>query len=261
MEREVEMLAAADDCLVHLVQGLDRLAVCIAVTGALRVKLLTLDWSELAELAEDGIGKGHELFHQSTPGQAEQQALLTLVKDEPAKRGPTDWLPWLLRARSTVIHRPPKIWLVLVTDDGRRRPTGLSRPFHRQPGWPEMEAWLSSRGGGVFEIILNDEPASTLDGLTGSVCGLVTVLAKQCSSLVLTRRADPSLLVQSGRQWADHFDKPLLNFPGYGKPPKARVDNVQVHVSPDTGVRMRAFRMLDAQAQEWRRDSESNPMP
>jgi hypothetical protein len=256
MEREVEMLAAAEDCLVHLVQGLDRLAVCIAVVGALRVKLLTLDWNELTELAEYGISKGHQLFHQSGPGQAEQQALLTLVNDEPAKHGPTDWLPWLLRARSTVIHRPPKTWLVLMTADGRR-PTGLSRPFHRQPGWREMEAWLRSRGGGVFEIILNDEPASTLDGLTGSVCDLVTVLANQCSSLVSKRRADPSLLVQSGRQWADYFDKPLLDFPGYGKPPKARVDNAQMHVSPDTGRRMRAFRLLDAQAVEWRRDSES----
>ena len=45
-----EMLAAIDHCVLHLVQGLDRLAVCVAVTGALRVKLLTLDWNELAEL-------------------------------------------------------------------------------------------------------------------------------------------------------------------------------------------------------------------
>jgi hypothetical protein len=134
-----------------------------------------------------------------------------------------------------------------MTED-RKRPTGLTRPFHRQPGWPETEAWLSSRG----EIVLNDEPTSTLEGLTRSVSGLVTVLAEQCTSLVLRRRANPSLLVQSGHQWLDYFNEPLLNFPGYGAPPKVRLERVDVHISPDTGVRMRAFRMLDAQADEWR---------
>lgn len=66
-----------------------------------------------------------------------------------------------------------------------------------------MEAWLTARHEGEFEIILNDEPASTLDGLAGSVCGLVTVLADQCSSLVLKRRADPTLLLQPGYQWVE----------------------------------------------------------
>jgi hypothetical protein len=253
-EREVEMLAAADHCLHHLVQGLDRLAVCIAVTGALRVKLLKLDWDELAKFAEKRASKGHELLRQSAAGEPEQQALLSVVIDEPANHGPTDWLPWLLRARNTVTHRPPKTWLAFMTQD-RKRPTGLTRPFHRQPGWPEMEAWLSSRGGGAFAIVLNDEPASTLDGLTRSVCGLVTALAERCTSLVLKRRANPRLLVQSGHQWLDYFNEPLLNFPGYETPPKVRLERANVHISPDTGVRMRAFRMLDAQADEWRRNT------
>jgi hypothetical protein len=226
------------------------------VTSALRIELLQLDWVALTRFARERAGKGHDLLRQSLPGQTEQRALLSLVVDEPAKHGPTDWLAWLLRARNTVIHRPPKTWLALMTSD-RGRPTGLSRPFHRQPGWPEMEAWLTSGGGGEFEIILHDEPASTLDGLTGSVCGLVTVLAKQCSSLVLKRRADPSLLVQSGQQWHGYFDRPLLNFPGYGKPPKARLDRGEIHATPDMARRMKAFRMLDAQAYEWKRNSGS----
>jgi len=256
VDREAEMLSAAEHCLFHLVQGLDRLAVCIAVTGALWVRLLRLDWIELAGLAKAGGGRGHDRFRQSGPGEAEQRDLLTLVKDEPANHGPADWLAWLLRARSTVIHRPPKTWLALLTSD-RNRPTGLSRPHYRQPGWPEMEAWLSSRGRGAFEIILNDEPASTLDGLTGSVCGLVTVLAERCASLVLIRRADPAVLVQPGRQWPHYFDQPLLNFSGYGTQPKVRLDRVEVHVSPETVRRMRAFRLLDAQAYEWKREDGS----
>jgi hypothetical protein len=229
------------------------MAVCIAVTSALRVKLLVLDWNALPRFARERAGKGNNLLRQSAAGEAEQLALLTLIVNEPAKHGPTDWLAWLLRARNTVIHRPPKTWLALMTSD-RGRPTGLTRPFHRQPGWPEMEARLTSRHEGEFEIILNDEPASTLDGLTRSVCGLVTVLADQCSSLILKRRSDPKLLVQPGYQWAEYFDKPLLDFPGYGKPPKVRVGGVEVHISPDTGRRMRAFRLLDAQAAEWKRN-------
>jgi len=255
-EREVEMLASAEHCLLHLVQALDRLAVCVAVTSALRVEVLELDWSALAKFARTRAGKGHELLRQSPAGEAEQLAILRMILDEPAVHGPIDWLAWLLRARNTVIHRPPKTWLALMTSD-RGRPTGLTRPFHRQPGWPEMEAWLNSRHEGEFEIILNDEPASTLDGLTGSVCGLVTVLAERCSSLVSKRRADPKLLVQPGYQWPEYFDKPLLDFPGYGNPPKVRLNGIEVHVSPDTGRRMRAFRLLDAQAYEWKRDPES----
>jgi hypothetical protein len=248
----VEMLAAADHCFHHLVQGLDRLAVCIAVTGALRVKLLKFHWDELDKFAKERAGKGNDLYRQSAAGESEQQALLSLVIDEAAKHGPTDWLPWLLRARNTVTHRPPKTWFTLVTSD-RTRPTGFTRPFHRQPDWPEMEALLTSRqGSGFFEMILNDEPASTLDGLTRSVCGLVEVLAKRCTSLVLKRRANPSLLVQHGHQWVDYFNQPLLNFPGYGTPPKARLDRVDVHVNPELGVRMRAFRMLDTRAGDWK---------
>jgi hypothetical protein len=133
-EREVEMLAAADHCFHHLVQGLDRLAVCIAVTGALRVKLLKFHWDELDKFAKERAGKGHGLYRQSAAGESEQQALLSLVIDEAAEHGPTDWLPWLLRARNTVTHRPPKTWFTLVTAD-RTRPTGFTRPFHRQPDW------------------------------------------------------------------------------------------------------------------------------
>lgn len=252
VEREVEMRAAADHCFHHLVQGLDRLAVCIAVTAALRVKLLELDWSKLTKFARERPGKGHELLRQSQAGEAEQQLLLSLIVDEPAKHGPIDWLAWLLRARNTLTHRPPKTSFALLTSD-RKRPTGFSRPFHRQPGWPEMEALLaSSQGGGVFEMILNDEPASTLDGLTGSVCGLVEVLADQCTSLVLKRRANPSLLVQPGHQWPDYFEKPLLSFPGYGTSPKARPERAEVRVNLDLGVRMRAFRMLDTRAGDWK---------
>jgi hypothetical protein len=253
-EREVEMLASADHCLLHLVQALDRV-VCVAVTSALRVKLLELGWSALLKFSTGGASKVKERLRQPAAGEAEQFALLSLIVNEPSKHGPTDWLAWLLRARNTVIHRPPKTWLTLMTSDRGRR-TGLTRPFHRQPGWPEMEAWLTARHEGEFEIILNDEPASTLDGLAGSVCGLVTVLADQCSSLVLKRRADPTLLVQPGYQWVEYFEKPLLDFRGYGKPPKVRMNGVEVHISPDTARRMRAFRLLDAQAYEWKRDSE-----
>jgi hypothetical protein len=249
-EREVEMLAAADHCFHHLVQGLDRLAVCIAVTAALRVKLLKFDWDELDKFARERAGKGHDVYRQTAAGEAEQLALLSLVVDEPAKHGPTDWLPWLLGARNTVTHRPPKTHFALLTSD-RRRPTGLTRPFHRQPDWPEMEALLTSRQGGIFEMILNDEPTSTLNGLTRSVCGLVEILAKQCTTLVLKRRANPSLLVQSGHQWIKRFNQPLLNFPGYGTRPRASMDRADIHVNPDLGRRMRAFRMLDARAGDW----------
>ena len=69
-----------------------------------------------------------------------------------------------------------------------------------KPKIADMEAPLTSRQGGIFEMILNDEPSATLDGLTRSVCGLVEILAKQCKTLVLKRRANPSLLVQPGHQ-------------------------------------------------------------
>ena len=67
----------------------------------------------------------------------------------------------------------------------------------------------------------------------------------------------PFEVVQPGYQWPEYFDKPLLDFPGYGNPPKVRLNGIEVHVSPDTGRRMRAFRLLDAQAYEWKRDPES----
>jgi hypothetical protein len=86
-EREVEMLASADHCLLHLVQALDRMAVCIAVTCALRVKLLELDWNALLRFARERAGKGNNLLRQSAAGEAEQLALLSLIVNEPAKRG------------------------------------------------------------------------------------------------------------------------------------------------------------------------------
>jgi hypothetical protein len=70
----------------------------------------------------------------------------------------------------------------------------------------------------------------------------------------MKRRVNPSLLIQTGRQWPRYLDRPLLNFAGYGKPLRARLDGVEVHVSPDVVVRMRAFNLLDTQTEDWRRN-------
>jgi hypothetical protein len=246
------MTSAAEHCLFRLAQALDRVAVCIAVTGGFRLELLKVDWTVLAKIAEKGHEPGHELRRQPPAGLDKQRDLLTLMRDEPANQGPMDWLAWLLRARNTLTHRPPKtLWAMLTSDRGRD--TGLSRPFHRQPGWAEMEALLRTEGPeGLFGMVLKDEPASTLEGLTASTSSLLVALSSACIDVVQARRHDPSVLVQNGGQWPDYFDQPLLHFPGYGNPPKVRMKNARVHLSPDSGDRLNAFRLGNRWASDWK---------
>lgn len=116
-----------------------------------------------------------------------------------------------------------------------------------------MEALLRTEGPeGLSGMVLENEPASTLDGLTASTSSLLEALSSACVDVVQARRQDPSVLVQNGGQWPGYFDQPLLHFPGYGNPPKVRMKNARLHVSPDSGDRMNAFRLGDPWASEWK---------
>lgn len=73
--------------------------------------------------------------------------------------GPTDRLAWLLRARNTATHRPPRTNLSLLLKRGQ----GLSRPLYSQSGWSESEALLeTAQVGTIFGFLLDDTPVPTL---------------------------------------------------------------------------------------------------
>jgi len=254
-ERELEIHLSAEHCLFHLAQALDRAAACLVVAGAFRLPLLQLDWGKLAAMAAKGAEPGHRLRIQSRAGREQQAATLALIKKEPEAHGPKDWLPWLIRTRNTLTHRAPQTKIALVLED-RGAPSGLTWPFHRQPGWAELEAFMKTAGGeGLNQILLDDDPQSTLDGLFTSTCSLLSVLIEHVVQLSALRRTDPSLLVQTGGQWPGYFDQPVLHFAGYGNSPKVqRGEGLSFNISSVGSLRAQAFRLGDRWASAWRGD-------
>jgi hypothetical protein len=250
--RERQVLMTAEHCFYHLAQALDRVAAgVVAVAAFKRTNLIEVDWGSLDSPRNAVRDRQQSKFLEplGAPGRELQDRLLKAA-DNTAAHGPVDWLPWLIRARNSATHRPPKMQLDFLTGD-RRSSIGMLHPFYRQPGWTDTETLVAGGGGhGPAGMYIMKQTTQILDGLVGSVTGLTESLGKVMLEVWRTRRDDPRLLVQPGEQWPTVLGQPTLDFPGYG--PDAPIhENGMAHVSPDSAKRLKASRVMDAARGQW----------
>ncbi len=221
----------------HLAQALDRLAAIVVAIGALRTNLLKASWPTLADTRIPELG----VFAQTPEGAARQQNYLAEVLKVANDAGPIDWLPWLLAARNTAVHRAPKIGMNVMTKGSMAHgeSSRLVDVFHRQPDWSDIEALATSgaKNEGLDDFLLIQEPNELLKGLVRSTAALADGTVGLSLELWSERTAEPGLLIQPAKQWPRTLNE--LSFPGYDNP----LDIIRtgaVHVSPDLALRMRA---------------------
>jgi len=226
----------------HLAQALDRLAAIVVAIGAVRTNLQKASWPTLADARIPQEG----LFAQTPEAASRQRRYLADVLKAANDAGPTDWLPWLLAARNTAVHRAPKIGMNVMTKGStvHGESSRLVDVFHRQPDWSDIEGFAVSgaKNEGLDDFLLIQEPHELLQGLIRSTAALADAAVGLSLELWRERTADPSLLIQPARQWPRTLNE--LSFPGYDSPLNI-IRTGAVHVSPDLALRMRASGVFD----------------
>jgi len=177
----------------------------------------------------------------------QQNARLARLHDDllqcEADAGPDGWISWLVAMRNTVVHRARRV----VTFNVNRGPgdqVDFALLLPRSPELTEVEAWIYA-GGQVashFEV-----PAGEfLTKLAASVHQYVDSAARLLITLWAERKADPSLITQSARQWKEPMSiiKPVPSFGGFDVPAIAGTIS-EVGVSNEMAVRLRAAGLTD----------------
>lgn len=243
----------------HLCQCLDRLAAAVLVVGAVNRDVAKAAWTQIEDLQKTAREKSstltlrkrikEQLEPTGTPGRALQEELLLSVADH-EEFGPPDWLPWMLETRHTFTHRGESTRLVILK--GRPgRPEGLHRGLPRTPKRSDVESFglQPPTRQSLEQLLLPKGTPETLEGLVDSTSGLAGQLAQAMQTCWVARRENPTLLIQHGKQWSKVEHVEPMRFEGYG--PKVALllgDGASVRVSPSTGKRMRAARILDVDA-------------
>ena len=157
--------------------------------------------------------------------------------------GPEGWISWLVGMRNTVVHRARRV----VTFNTNRGPGGhvdFALFLPRSPELTEVEAWIYAGGhvASQFEV-----PAGEfLTRLAASVHSYVDAAAGLLMALWAERKAAPSLIEQSPRQWKEPTGiiKPVPSFGGFDIPAVAgKVSGVGV--SNELALRLDAAGLAD----------------
>lgn len=252
--REDRIDAWSEQTIVSLAQALDRAAAVVIIVAGINQNVIRTDWGKLESLAikapnngpHQGLTHG-KLADAGTDGRERQNAVLSYVSSA-SDHGPTDWLPWLIKQRNTMVHRAPRLVLQQMIGS-RRQATGIIKPFPRQPDWVGTRAMIEASKTGLGSMSLDSAPQNVLEGLRGSVSTLLTALLEQSRELWLSRRADPSLIIQPGSSWNPLSKTAVLDFPGYGDPAPAQTSEIYLH--PSLARRLRAARLTDEQVHLW----------
>lgn len=251
--RAAEMGQAAEHAFYHLAQVLDRLAACLIGVAGLKADIVGAAWSTVERAVRSmGTTSTKILYELDMPGRQAQENLLTGVMRQ-ASRGPSDWLPWLLRQRHTLAHRAPKMeWSLLARD--RRGGTKLVTPFPAQPGWSDVEAFVRNNPAeGLADMLLMEDPHETLVEFLKQTTELSVVLLNELLCLWRMRRSDTRLIIQPGEQWPAVMGAVALEFDGFGV---AAIDVVDgpgsaMYIAPQHGRRFRASKVMDDASGFW----------
>lgn len=155
---------------------------------------------------------------------------------------------WMRDTRNGMTHRAGAKRITTMTKDGR-----FVRLFYRQPRWSELQSMVFGARPPkkpLFDAFILSASEDILDGLCESMGKFVEAVVAAMGACWAERRADPSLIVQHGRQWRLRDpSESMSNFPGYGLAvvPDAR----QLRISPSSGRRWAAGRVLDDRRADW----------
>ena len=254
-KRREDMQAVwSEQILVSLAQALDRLAAVALIVSGIKEDVLRADWVSLMAIAKkearggptQGLRQGVYADLDSAGREHQHSFLATIARSE--SHGPEDWLPWLLKARNTGVHRAPRMRVyTMVTDRGRI--SGLILPLPAQPDWADTEAVVHTSRGGFESMFLQQAPQLIYEGLLASVVSLVAAVSEASRELWIERRANPELIIQHGGTWRPMDKASIVRFHGYGEAAPTVTKEIALH--PSIIRRLRAAKLFGDQVDEW----------
>jgi hypothetical protein len=238
-------LSAALDCLAGTIIGV----------LALSTPILKADLDRVRKLLGK-IGRG------STDGQRVQAQFADRFEALIALSGPLGWLDWMLSFRNMLVHRGRRLEMgqflprapLLYGADAQpvqrcRRATHLPR----DPGRSDVEVWREAPcrfGDHWHGLVLSEEAAATLTGLSGSAKNLINLAAGYLAEVWNWRRANPSALPQPSAQWPKGPATQAVSFAGYA-PGSLPLSPSMAMLHPTDARRFRAAALDDAARPQW----------
>jgi hypothetical protein len=254
-ERELRINHSSEHCFFHLSQALDRLAAALAIVGVIGdTDVATIYFTQVQALANVANKQANDSLERVEPlgtlGRAAQIAMLTHVNSAD-DYGPADWLTWLRDSRNAATHRSPSIKPRLGTHDR------IVTIFYRQPKWSEKQTFIFGKGPPPNPLIgcfIPSSSVSILNGMCDSMAKFVAAITADMTACWQTRRANPGMVIQRGRQW------PVIQPPG---PPSvfagydqdidlAGFSGGALMLNPNDAKRFSAARAMDDRSDEWR---------
>jgi hypothetical protein len=168
-----------------------------------------------------------------------QGSLLRATRSSLQHAGPEGWLGWTRQSRDDRVHRASRISVAYFHKDK------IFRPLPRQPEHADSHAFRGASS--TNELLLEEDSLVTLAGVVDSLNIAVVGTFIECVALWCYRKGHPDHIAQPVRQWPT--DKPPRDttFPGYLPGSATLPDDSVVLISPSTGARLTAARVLDGQ--------------
>lgn len=227
--------------------ALDNLAGIVVAVGGFDTNIMKTDLGKLLPLT---LGAGYpgpivrgQLKLQATNvlDPADKQGnFLRAVRSSLQHAGPEGWLDWTRWSRNDRVHRGARI---VVNYVDFKKGT-IARPLPRQPDHPEAHAYRTSLD--TRSLLLEEDSIDTLAGIVDSLNSAIVGVFVACERLWSYRKDDPDHIVQPAGQWPAKPPRDVTfdgYRPGSATPPR---DSVAL-VSPETGARLEASRILDGQ--------------
>ncbi|GAB3719037.1 hypothetical protein GCM10027598_31310 [Amycolatopsis oliviviridis] len=223
---------------------LDNLAGIIIAVGGFDMELVKADLGKLLPLTDGADYPGPDVRGQLKLQKKvldptdKQGTLLRAARSSLHHAGPEGWLDWTRWSRNDRVHRGARIAVNYIQKDK------IARPLPRQPDYPEAHAYRTASD--PRKLFLEEDSLDTLAGIVDSLNSAVVGTFVACEQLWAYRRDHPDQIVQPSGQWPNKPPRDVT-FNGY-RPGSATLpkDSVAL-VSPATGTRFQASRVLDGQ--------------
>ncbi|RSM80465.1 hypothetical protein DL991_10060 [Amycolatopsis sp. WAC 01375] len=225
---------------------LDTLAGVVIGIGGLDKSIVMADMACLEPL-DEGAGypglktrKKLNLTEKALAPDDPQGNLLRATRSSLLQAGPDGWLDWTRYSRNDRVHRASRIKMSIFGSNGK-----VARPLPRQP---DHAATLGFHlANDIDTMLLTEDSQSTLTGVVESVNYAVIGTFLACSELWRARRDQPDLITQPSGQWTSAKPPRVATFNGYNPDTIAPQGDLAALVSPSTGRRLQAAKVVNRQ--------------
>ncbi len=244
--REARIVAHEAGVLRATGSILDALAGVVVGIGGFNANILRADLGLLQPLTDGPAYPGPEVRGRLKTTETAldpdnpQGSLLRAVRSSLRHAGPDGWLEWTQFSRNDRVHRASRIKMRIFGNDGK-----VAQPLTRQP---DHAATLGFRSANGFNtVLLTEDSQATLSGIVESVNFAVVGAFIACEDLWHRRRDRPDMITQPAGQWPSTKPPRSTTFNGYAPNTIVPPGDLSVMVSPRTGCRLQAAKVLDGQ--------------